>query len=77
MSAPMRYEIIHEQVAPVRLRRAYADECLPDVQQQAARLEALRYKWGNYQHGWRCLQAFGDWIRRYGLDGVQHLRWRR
>ena len=41
---------------------SYAEQCIPDHQQQAEKLESLRYKWGGYaNHRERWMQRLGDW----------------
>lgn len=41
----------------------YAVRCLPDVQRQRAKLEALRYKWCGYATAFRCMQILGNYGR--------------
>lgn len=50
-------------------RHSYASDCLPSAQQQAGRLEVLRYKWGGYKTGVRVVQQLGDaWRRFFGVS---------
>jgi hypothetical protein len=46
------------------IRHAYAEACLPSLEMQRGRLEALRYK-HDYRHGTRVMQWLGDLVRRW------------
>jgi hypothetical protein len=54
--------------------KSYALTCLPDRQQQASRLEALRYKWGGYRTMTGVMQRLGD-IGRALFPWLAGVRW--
>ena len=72
MSAPLIHPVRVER--PAIGRRDYAVECLPDKQQQAGRLEVLRYKWGGYIGRTGAMQVLGDWGRKW-FPWIQGQRW--
>lgn len=43
-----------------RLQPTYRQACVPDAEMQRYKIEALRYKWGGYRHGFRAIQWLHD-----------------
>jgi hypothetical protein len=70
--------VIDKQTRETRVQAykpLYRFMCLPDKQMQANRLEALRYKWGNYKNGVRVMQRLGDFGREY-FPWIAGVKWR-